>query len=800
MDNVYVKPTKIDKIKKQQDDLIKSEALKKLRLKIENDVDYTLDGSVKQLFLNLTKKQIPFNYEDTLAEFFPKNMSIDDFGNYHIRVGETSGNMFCGHLDTYCYQNNRVWHTIDGNIIGTDKTTTLGGDDKAGIVIMINMINAGVPGLYYFFRGEEGVTSPNGTWGSKKALAEYKDVFSSYSRCIAFDRRGTDSIITKQSYSVCCSDDFTNALIKQFADNGLTYRNDPTGMWCDSGVFMETIPECTNISVGYFNEHTFNETQNIEHLEKLVAACIKIDWDKLPVKRDPTEIEISYSNYHANNYNWKTKYDDNYITNWKKNNTSNTPLYTKSGDREYSTCYGMFQHVIDILDEISYDCLNPTSFGEAEEMYFQNTKTNDFFGLKIIDYDVFISDDDSLKIYSFIGDLETFENYISLSDTKKSEDTLSIKKDNRFTDIQNLTFNLFCSNNSDLVKLIIESKEYSKTFKNINGILSDDWDYIHDKMIKNKITITYITNGINPDEFIDWFIFNWDFIKKTYYDKTNNTEDEQIDAFKKLVASNNALTLKVFNIYKDNPKNIDNNEYNKLWMQVEEQLQILKIKTDWKNTPYAINATNYFNWFKKNMDLIEGTYIKNNKDDNKLSNLYSNKMNTFATKYSSLTKLLLSEMEKSNANVDYITKKHIFQISESLYEYHILDITPIKYVMWVFDNRTWLARYYGVSSSTKKNNITKLFTTEQLNLFNEVVEIKSKNIKFFIKQVIDKGIIDDDINYEQYKQTVESWIIEAGFYDELKHKKEDINYIAFLDWLKENKYKIIKFLDSYIGD
>ena len=82
--------------------------------------------------------QIPFNSEKTLEGFFPKGMETDLHGNYFIKIGD-SKTMFCGHLDTYCYEYKRVYHIIDGNIIKTDGTTTLGGDDKAGITIMIKM-------------------------------------------------------------------------------------------------------------------------------------------------------------------------------------------------------------------------------------------------------------------------------------------------------------------------------------------------------------------------------------------------------------------------------------------------------------------------------------------------------------------------------------------------------------------------------------------------------------------------------------------------------------------------------------
>jgi hypothetical protein len=409
---------KIDKIKGQQEDAkVEKETrkLKELRQKIDKTVDYTMDSSVKQLFLNLTKMQIPFDYEKTLEPLLPKGVKTDAHGNYYIKVGETKS-MFCAHLDTYCYQYKRVWHIRDGDKIKTDGTTTLGGDDKAGATIMIKMIEAGVPGLYYFFRGEEGVTSPTGTWGSKQALKSYKENFKKYDRCIAFDRRDNNNLITQQMYTECCSNDFAEALIKDLKEYNLIYYEDPTGMWCDSGVFMETIPECTNISVGYQNEHTFKEVQDIDHLEKLVDACLNINWEELPTKRDPNEVSYGVGRYH---YDWDYTWDKQYSSGYKKKKVKSKNINI-NGEREYVTMDDMFEHVKEILEIAGYDLLND-DFGEADEMYFQNYKTGDFFGLRIIDFEIFISEDDTLKSYEHVGDLDTFEKYVSLSDDKSSE-------------------------------------------------------------------------------------------------------------------------------------------------------------------------------------------------------------------------------------------------------------------------------------------------------------------------------------------------------------------------------------------
>jgi hypothetical protein len=76
------------------------------------------------------------------------------------------------------------------------------------------MIENKIPGLYYFFLGEE-----VGCVGSRKVAGVQKvEKLKDINKVISFDRRGTDSIITFQSSQRCCSDKFGDALAKEFND------------------------------------------------------------------------------------------------------------------------------------------------------------------------------------------------------------------------------------------------------------------------------------------------------------------------------------------------------------------------------------------------------------------------------------------------------------------------------------------------------------------------------------------------------------------------------------------------------
>jgi hypothetical protein len=239
--------------------------------------------NVAKTFLQLTSQTYPHGTENGLKQYLPKNIQTDEFGNYFIKIGE-SKTMFTCHLDTACKKQEPVKHIFNKNMISTNGSSILGADDKAGMVVLLYMIEHNIPGQYYFFLGEE-----VGCLGSSY-LAKSDEWDRSIQRVISFDRRGTVSVITHQLMGRCCSDEFAEELSRQLNSSGLVNLSpDDTGVLTDSASFMELIPECTNISVGYYHEHTTSECQNIEYLLKLCQSSIHVDWENLPTKRDPKE-------------------------------------------------------------------------------------------------------------------------------------------------------------------------------------------------------------------------------------------------------------------------------------------------------------------------------------------------------------------------------------------------------------------------------------------------------------------------------------------------------------------------------
>jgi hypothetical protein len=256
---------------------------------------------VKSTFLSLTTKTYPHGHEEEVLKFLP-DLEIDEVGNYYKIIGEgKQKTMFTCHLDTAdreqkstklfeCngrvieegYSFRLVKSGVGDEHIYTDGHSILGADDKAGTAVMLYMMAHNVPGIYYFFIGEE-----RGGIGSNALSAIYDRVefLSEVKHCVSFDRRRTTSVITHQLGRQCCSNEFGQALCDEYNKYGLSLSLDTTGVYTDSASLMEDISECTNISVGYYNEHRGTEMLNMTHLIKLAEASVKVNWNELPVKR-----------------------------------------------------------------------------------------------------------------------------------------------------------------------------------------------------------------------------------------------------------------------------------------------------------------------------------------------------------------------------------------------------------------------------------------------------------------------------------------------------------------------------------
>lgn len=226
--------------------------------------------------------------EERFIEKFlgPLDVERDEVGNIWKRIGD-SDVLWSSHTDTV--------HAIEGmqslnitnhmvSLAEGSNSNCLGADCTTGVYIMTEMIKANKPGLYVFHRGEE-----RGAYGSR-FIAKDKTLLEGINMAIAFDRYGTKSIITHQGMGRGCSDKFGDSLSEQLQFLDL----DTGGIFTDTANYMDIVPECTNLSVGYDGHHTPKERQNLTYLRFFIDQMIGLDTTKLVVARDPSEHDYGW--------------------------------------------------------------------------------------------------------------------------------------------------------------------------------------------------------------------------------------------------------------------------------------------------------------------------------------------------------------------------------------------------------------------------------------------------------------------------------------------------------------------------
>ena len=215
--------------------------------------------------------------------------SFDGAGNLHVDARVTTKKhrtLFVAHVDTVhrTEGKNKITKTAER---WSANGAPLGADDGAGCAMLMHLLHNGVPGYYIFTQGEE-----CGGIGAKYLAVNMVSLLSEFDRAIAFDRKGIDSIITHQGMGRCCSDAFGEALSDALnRDDRMMYLPDDTGVYTDTAEFTDVIPECTNISVGYYHEHGDKEYIDVIHFQALADAVLGFDWDELVTERDPTVVE-----------------------------------------------------------------------------------------------------------------------------------------------------------------------------------------------------------------------------------------------------------------------------------------------------------------------------------------------------------------------------------------------------------------------------------------------------------------------------------------------------------------------------
>lgn len=263
-------------------------------------MNFNLEHDWDELYSILSFKRAAFSVGEKLMikkHIVPACDAKDDYGNYYAIIGDNPDIMWSSHTDTV--HGEKSSNTIPRQNLYQDKNTgelygsghdCLGADCGAGVAIMLQMMKKQVPGLYVFHRAEE-----SGGRGSYYIANKNPDLVKNIKCCIAFDRFGTQDIITDQMYRTA-SDEFAQSLsdILNEHDEDFKFAPSDEGVFTDSANYTDLIGECTNVAVGYWGHHTNKEELDLVHLDKLLSAILKADFSKLQYVREPGEVDFYY--------------------------------------------------------------------------------------------------------------------------------------------------------------------------------------------------------------------------------------------------------------------------------------------------------------------------------------------------------------------------------------------------------------------------------------------------------------------------------------------------------------------------
>lgn len=287
----------------------------------------------------------------------------DEFGNFICMIAEDGSRQevskgtkapkgmisFMAHHDTVHRSDGRQKVFFDPHTKSAfvDHNECLGADCTTGVWLILEMIRAKVPGIYVVHTGEE-----VGGIGSSAIVKSRPDWIFGVDVAISFDRYGKNSIITHQMGQRTCSDSFA-ADLESILNLGL--EPDSGGVYTDSYEYCDIISECTNISVGYYNQHTKTEYQDMEFAEKLRLALVKADWTKIRPYRDPTVIEFEdYYNVRGKSYKggvWSNQpYSSTYVSRFDEEYD-----YTATDDDNFDRLSARLTTMEKVIEEFPYE-------------------------------------------------------------------------------------------------------------------------------------------------------------------------------------------------------------------------------------------------------------------------------------------------------------------------------------------------------------------------------------------------------------------------------------------------------------
>ncbi|WP_239984613.1 M20/M25/M40 family metallo-hydrolase [Lentibacillus sediminis] len=220
-------------------------------------------------------------------------ISTDRHGNILAEKTYKSGSdptiLLNAHLDT-AFEIESDRKIIKADTIWSSNKGILGADDRAGVAVLLNvaeyLVNSNFSGkVKYIFTVEE----ESGLVGARN-MDEY--FLWGTGAAIVVDRRGKGDIVTSCGGSIpFCDGAYGEFFEEVAAGEGLTGWNCTNGGSSDTRIWAEHGIQSVNLSVGYMNEHTDEESLDIEAAYETVELIKGVFNNVKGLRRVMREIE-----------------------------------------------------------------------------------------------------------------------------------------------------------------------------------------------------------------------------------------------------------------------------------------------------------------------------------------------------------------------------------------------------------------------------------------------------------------------------------------------------------------------------
>lgn len=200
------------------------------------------------------------------------DVEIDAKGNLLAskRYGDDATILFSAHMDTVSYidKNKVVLETfgVYSAILEDGERTILGADDRAGIAIILEVLESIPKSFQGTIKVAFTVEEEIGRYGSKAIDNDFSD---DVDLAIVVDRKGSRDIVT-DFFMPFCSTNVQSFAVDASYDAGMVWEC-VTGGISDAVTFAERGINSINLSAGYYYEHTEKEILVLKDMEDTVS-------------------------------------------------------------------------------------------------------------------------------------------------------------------------------------------------------------------------------------------------------------------------------------------------------------------------------------------------------------------------------------------------------------------------------------------------------------------------------------------------------------------------------------------------